>query len=90
MSNDEWGSLLRLIANEDHMKKNIADVKKCQATSKVVKNGAFMHYVEIEIIVKTEFLWESPRAYIWKHVGGPESWERGNGSSIKLIKIHQK
>ena len=27
-SNDEWGSLLRFIANKDHMKKNIADVKK--------------------------------------------------------------
>ena len=88
-SNDEWVSVLRFIADKEHMKKNVADVKYGQTKSRMLGNGISRHTVELEIFVKTEFLWETPRAYIWKHIG-QDSWERRNGSSIRLTKIHQK
>ena len=86
-SQDEWNSILRFITNKDHLKKNVTNVEYCQSSSKDQGNTCFMHSVLLKILVKTEPLWESPRSYLWKHVG-QDTWERGNGSSIMLTKIH--
>ena len=88
-TNDEWGSILCFVADKEHMKKNVADVKYGQVTTRIVEKGVSMHMVELEIVVRTEILWESPRAYLWKHIG-QDSWERSNGSKIRLTKLHQK
>ena len=79
---DELDSIVRFVTNKDHLRKNVANIKYCNASTRV-QNGALMHFVQIEILVNVESLWESPRSYLWKHVG-QDSWERGNGSTIKL------
>ena len=88
-SNDEWASLLRFLASKEHLQKNIADVRYCSASSRTISSGRFMHAVKIEILVRTESLWETPRSYIWRNIG-QDVWERSNGSSINLTRIHQK
>ena len=85
---EEWVSLLRFIGSKEHLKKNIAGVRKCYSKSSA--NGSkFKHIIGLEIIVNTEALWETPRSYLFRHVG-QDTWERGNGSSITLTRIHQK
>ena len=87
--NDEWGSILRFLASKEHLRKNIADVKCCNSTSRELSSGLFSHMVKIEILVRTGSLWETPRSYIWRNIG-QDTWERGNSSSVKLTRIHQK
>ena len=36
-TNDEWGSILRFVADKEHMKKNVADVKYGQVTTRIVE-----------------------------------------------------
>ena len=88
-NNDEWGSILRFLASKEHLKKNIEDVKYTSLRTTESSKNLFVHVVELQILVKRHQLWESPRSYIWKHMG-QDSWERNNGSSIKLFRIHQK
>ena len=86
---DEWNSIFRFITNKDHLKRNVCNVEYCQFRSQNLGNNSFVHTVGLKIIVNTDSLWESPRSYLWRHVG-QDVWERGNGSSITLTKIHQK
>ena len=85
---DEWESILRFATDKDHLKRNIENFKYCHSTTKRLQD-AFVHSVNLEIQVRTTSLWETPRSYLFKHVG-QDSWERGNGSTIRLTKIHQK
>ena len=88
-SSEEWNSLLRCIVDKEHLHRNIVDVQCCRSSSRELSNQTFKHTVEILIKVKTEGLWESPRSYLWKHLG-QEGWTRRNGTSISLTRIHQK
>ena len=87
-SNEEWDSLLRCIVDKDHLKRNVVDVQCCGTSSRQAFEG-FKHTVEVLIKVKTEALWESPRSYLWRHLG-QDGWTRGNGTKISLTRIHQK
>ena len=56
-------------------------------STKYVRNE-FEHIVAVKLIVNTAQLWESPRSYIWKHLGNNSVWTRGNGTEIRLSRIH--
>ena len=86
---DELDSVIRFITNKEHLVKNVANITYCESSTRKQENGLFSHMVRLELLVKTESLWESPRSYLWKHVG-QDQWERGNGSVITLKRIHQK
>ena len=88
-SQDEWESIGRFATNKDHLRKNISNLQYCRSSTRNIGNNLFEHIVEIQILVSIESLWQSPRAYLWKHIG-QDYWERGNGSKIRLTKIHQK
>ena len=88
-ANDEWESIVRFITSKEHLRKNIKDVKYSYLTTRACSDNLFVHVVGLQILVDTGPLLESPRSYIWRHFG-QESLDRGNGSSIKLTKIHQK
>ena len=45
--------------------------------NKSERQAAFLH------------LWEGARSYIWQHLGGDNTWTRGDGTKITLVKIHQ-
>ena len=86
---EEWDSLIRFIYSKEHLKQNIEKVRHCNSTSRDYMSGLYQHNVKIELLVKTSSLWETPRSYIWRNIG-QDSWNRGNGTTIKLTRIHQK
>ena len=88
-SNDEWESIGRFATNKDHLKKNIININHCRSFTRNTGIDLYEHTVEILILVNIGALWQSPRAYLWKHIG-QDVWERGIGSKIRLTKIHQK
>ena len=90
LTNDEIESIYKFIASKEHLIKNIADAKANHLSSREFRNLKFKHTVEVIIIVKTANLWEGARSYIWRHLGAGNTWTRGNGSKINLVKIHEK
>ena len=89
LDKEEINSILRCFAQKDHLRKNIADVKFSSSISRPGAGNLFKHVVGIMILVKMDTLWESPRSYIWRHLG-QDGWKRSNGTTIELTKIHQK
>ena len=79
-------SLQKFILSESHLQNNISDVKMFPVSSRQTSPMMYKHTVSVEIKVKTENLWEPPRAYIYKHLGKSE-WLRGNKTKISLVKI---
>ena len=83
-------SLYRFITSKDHLKKNIANIYYDRIYDLGANHaGTFEHSVQFRMAVKSQNLWEGCRSYIWKHLGS-DVWERGNGTKIKLSRIHQK
>ena len=87
---EEWQSLNRFIISKEHLQKNVASVRHCESISSESPGGRFRHVVRIQIDVRTESLWETPRSYLWRHIGQENSWNRSNGTIITLTRIHQK
>ena len=90
LSQDDLDSLYRFTTSKDHLKNNIASINYDRIYSHGADNaGTFEHSIQFRISVKRQNLWEGARSYIWKHLG-TDVWERGNGTKIKLSRIHQK
>ena len=62
----------QIIMSKDHLRQNIAEVKFGYAKSCKSINSSFTHDLPIILHVKTGSLWQSPRSYIWKHLGNSE------------------
>ena len=88
-STDELDSMVRFITSKEHLRSNIQNIEYTHVSSREFRNNRFKHIVALKIFVKTPALWETPRSYIWRHIGN-DTWTRGNGSSINIVKIHQK
>ena len=78
---DDLQSLRKFILSEKHLEKNVGKVEM-----EVVSRWE----VSVQIWVFKSNLWEGARAYIWKHLGGENLWDRQNGTRIKLHRIHVK
>ena len=89
LTNDEVDSLVRFLTNKDHLNRNILHIEYSHLSSRESTTDKYKHTVGLKVQVKTENLWEGPRSYLWKHIG-QETWSRGNGTSINVIRIHQK
>ena len=90
LTQDDMDSLGRFITSKDHLQRNIANFQILN----VYNNGAnavgtFDHAVQVKIAVLRCNLWEGVRSYLWKHLGS-DLWERSNGTTISLSRIHQK
>ena len=79
-------SLQKFILSENHLQSNISNVKIVPTSSRQTSHLLYTNAVSVEITVKTEKLWEPPRAYIVKHFGKSD-WLRGNKTRIYLTKI---
>ena len=88
LSNEDVGSLAKILGNKDHLVNNIANFEYSYLSSKELRTK-FKHTVGLVIIVKTCNLWEGARSYIWKHLGR-DTWTLRNGSEVNIVKIHQK
>ena len=78
---DDINSLMKFIHSEEHLARNVTQTE----TEQIDK-----WEVAVKMLVLTNNLWESPRSYIWKHLGGQNFWDRSNGTKIKLVRIHVK
>jgi hypothetical protein len=81
LSQDDINSLQNYIYSEEHLKRNI---------TKIEFEKLSRWEVSTKLFVLTNNLWEGPRGYLWKHLGGQNLWDRSNGTKIKLEKIHVK
>ena len=81
LSDDDINSLQNYIYSEEHLKRNIM---------KIEFEKLSRWEVSTKLFVLTNNLWEGPRAYLWKHLGGQNLWDRSNGTKIKLEKMHVK
>ena len=89
LAQEEIDSITRFIMQKEHMKKNITNIEYNLLPSRNSECGLFRHTISLRLSVKTLNLWETPRSYVFRHVG-QDTWERGNGSEIRITKIHQK
>ena len=87
LSQEYEDSLRRYLASEEHLSRNIVSAQFVHETSRSLRNS-FVHTVAVVLHVKTERLWESAASYIRKHLGATNEWSRGNGTVIKLSRIH--
>ena len=81
-------SLRRYLASEDHLCRNISSAMFKHVSTRRLRSR-FVHTVEVVLQVKIERLWENAANYIRKHLGASNEWSRGNGTIIKLSRIHQ-
>ena len=89
VTQDEIDSLVRFITSKDHLARNVNDIQYSVLSSREFGDRKFKHTAQVMINMKTADLWEGARGYIWKHLG-LDTWTRGNGTRIALVRIHQK
>ena len=85
----DWQEIYNLVVKEHHMRNNIVDIKMNHESSRKFRSNLFTHTVSMILTAKTVALWESPRQYVWKHLGQNE-WKKKNGTAIKFVRIHLK
>ena len=90
LSNEYGDSLQRFLASEQHLCQNIASAEFQHQSSRSFRSNVFVHTVSVVLHVRTTNLWESAASYIRKHLGLSNEWTRGNGTIVKLSRIHQK
>jgi hypothetical protein len=81
LEREDVNSLEKYIYSEKHLKDNISRVELFVQSK---------WEIAVQIHVLTDRLWEGPRQYIWKHLGASNFWSRGNGTEIRLSRIHVK
>ena len=90
LTEEDFQSLGKFVTNSDHLQQNVHKVVIDSQSSYQENTGTLTHTAKLRIYVLTERLWETPRSYIWKHVGGDNCWVKGNGTKVTLRRIHQK
>ena len=78
---DDIRALEKFICSEDHLTRNIANIEID------LKVNLEAH---VKLHVRKKNLWESPKSYIWKFLGGDNHWARQNGTKIRMRRIHVK
>ena len=81
LEQEDVNSLNKYIHSEKHLKDNI-----CQVELFVQSKWE----IAVKMHVVTTKLWEGPRQYVWKHLGASNFWSRGNGTKIRMSRIHVK
>ena len=90
IAQDDLDSVARFITSKDHLMKNIDSIKYGRILNhRRYDNGTFEHSVQVRMAVRRKNLWEGARSYLWKHLAN-DLWERSNGTSITLTRIHVK
>ena len=88
-TSSDVGALSSILKCKDHLCRNISYVNFSALGTQQLNSGKFEHSLQVEIDVNTANLWENPRSYIFHHLGR-DRWTLRDGSSINLIRIHQK
>ena len=79
ISQEDINSLHKFICSEQDLRENVAKIE--------LDVGS-----ESEVFVKLHMrprLKEGARSFVWKHLGGNNLWTKQNGTTIKLVRIHE-
>ena len=85
----DYKEIYDLVTKEHHMRPNIANVNIDHKSTRKFRSNLYTHTLSFMLTVKAAALWDSPRQYIWKHLG-QNDWKKKNGTSINFVKIHVK
>ena len=85
----DYQEIYDLIVKENHMRNNITNISINHESTREFRSNLFTHTVSLMMTVKTAALWDSPRQYIWKHLG-QNDWKENSGTAIKFLRIHVK
>ena len=85
----DYQEIYDLIVKENHMRNNITNISINHESTREFRSNLFTHTVSLMMTVKTAALWDSPREYIWKHLG-QKDWKENSGTAIKFLRIHVK
>ena len=80
---------IKIIDSKDHLQRNIEDFKFGNISTWGFGSQNYKHQIQVIIQVKTAYLWESPKGYLWRHLG-TSSWTLQDGTDVSLFRIHQK
>ena len=84
------GSILEIVNNKEHLRRNIHEVNIGNIRNRqMYRSTHFEHEVELSILVKKNYLWESARSYLWKNLG-TSTWTLHDGTQVSFKRIHQK
>ena len=90
LSDNDLKTIDAILLKNDHLRCNIKKVHYGRIFNRRSSvHYLYDHFVEIELIVNTEKLWECARSYVWKHLG-KDQWKLDDGTIITLKRIHTK
>ena len=89
IDNEEINSVIEVIDSKDHLRRNIDKISLGRLRNFYEGDSKYRHEIEFVFAVRTSTLWESPRAYLWKHLGTSE-WTLRDGRRLSFVKIHRK
>ena len=72
------------------MKLNVVKVRVVDVKTWQGLDSKYRHELEMHIYVNTARLWDTPRQYLWKHLGSCGDWTLQDGTKISFVRIHQK
>ena len=85
----DYKEIYDLVTKEHHMRANIANVNIDHQSTRKFRSNIFTHTLNLVLTVKAAALCDSPRQYIWKHLG-QNDLKKKNGTAIKFVRIHVK
>ena len=89
VNNEMYKATWGIIDSKEHIQRNVSKIRVVNVNSNEVSNSKFKHELLITFTVNSSRLWDSPRCYLWKHLGNSE-WKLPDGSKVKFVRIHQK
>ena len=88
-NNEIYKAIWGIIDSKEHILKNVGKIRVVNVKSCAVQNSSYRHELQITFTVNSSRLWDSPRGYLWKHLGNSE-WKLPDGSRVTFVRIHQK
>ena len=83
---DIYKAIFGIIDSKDHIKRNVGRVRVEDVLNHSLSDHKFMHEATFMFFVDSSRLWESPKAYLWKHFGNAE-WILPDGSKLVFVRM---
>lgn len=79
-----------ILFRKDHLKQNIRSYEFGHYGTRHSDDGQdYAHTLDLKLYVETGRLWETPRSYVFRHMG-QDTWTVNDGTQISLNRIHVK
>ena len=89
ITKEEGNLLVSILKSKDHLRRNLKGVLYGTCTTNRNQEGGYKHFWTITIDVEASHLWENARSYVYHHLGR-QSWKLGDGTEVRLTRIHSK